>query len=63
MKSKWRVSEKNIAGKIFFEVYQLQDISAPDTRLNRIARGGYWSTRAEAEKLASKLNQEEGWDG
>ena len=59
MKSMWRVMERPIAGKTFYQVYRLNDVCAEDTEKNRETRGGYYETRRDAEALASSLNKEE----
>lgn len=57
--SEWRVSSNPIAGKIFYGVYRIRDINEVDHSGNRETRGGWYETRAEAEKLAATLNAEE----
>lgn len=60
MMSMWRVRTHPIAGTDFFEVYRLRDVCAPKEPRNIEVIGGLWPTPAEAERLAKKLNEEEG---
>ncbi len=62
MKSKWRAEETTIAGVTHYTVYRLIDVSGPEKMANKEVRGGYWTTRAEAERLAENLNREDGWN-
>lgn len=57
--SEWKVSANPVAGKMLYGVYRIRDLSRPDHSGNRETRG-YWETKAEAEKLAALLNEEEG---
>lgn len=57
--SEWRVSTNPIAGKTFYQVYRIRDLSEPDHSGNRETRGCY-ETEEEAERLAAALNAEEG---
>lgn len=55
MRSSWKVREKPIAGVTFYQVYRTTD--AVKNPLETY--GGLWSTEAEAEQLARRLNQNE----
>lgn len=55
--SEWRVTSNPVAGKMLYGVYRIRDLSQPDHSGNRETRG-YWETKAEAEKLAKTLNEE-----
>lgn len=55
MRSSWKVREKPIAGVTFYQVYRTTD--AVKNPLETY--GGLWSTEAEAEQLARRLNQKE----
>lgn len=59
MRSDWRVRTVSVAGHEFYQVYRLHDVCADDTEKNRVTWGGYWPTRAEAENLARRRNEEE----
>lgn len=58
MKSMWRVRAVMIAGIEHYQAYRLNDVCADDTRKNRETFGGLWTTYAEAENLAQRLNEE-----
>ena len=57
MKSMWRVIERPVAGRIFYQAYRLNDVCADNTEQNRETEGGYYDTRKDAEDLADKLNR------
>lgn len=57
--STWKVTANPIAGKMFYGVYRIRDIEAPDHSGNRETRGGWYETQEEAEALARRLNTEE----
>lgn len=57
--SAWMVSANPIAGRMFYGVYRLRDVNKVDHSGNRETRGGWYETKAEAEKLAATLNAEE----
>lgn len=59
MKSAWRVMERTVAGRTFYQAYRLLDLCADNTEKNRETWGGYQATKAEAEKLADFLNKED----
>lgn len=58
MKSKWRVMERPVAGRTFYQVYRLNDVCADNTDKNREVRGGYYDSEADAVALAEKMNEE-----
>ena len=53
----WKIREKNIAGKIFHQVYRLRDVTEEDHSGNRDTYGGLWETEDEANNLAELLNK------
>lgn len=57
MISKWKVHAVEVAGNTFFEVFRTTDAASKKNREERF--GGYWTTEAEAQSLADKLNEEE----
>lgn len=57
MKSMWRVIERPVAGRIFYQAYRLNDVCADNVEKNRETEGGYYDTRKEAEDLAALLNR------
>lgn len=59
MKSLWRVMTREVAGRTFYQVYRLKDVSADNTDKNRETCGGYYSTEKEAANLAGFLNKED----
>ena len=58
MKSMWRVIERPVAGRIFYQAYRLLDVCADNTAENRETWGGFYTTRKEAEDIADRLNKE-----
>jgi len=58
MKSMWRVIERPVAGRIFYQAYRLNDVCADNVEKNRETWGGYYVTRKEAENVADWLNKE-----
>lgn len=61
MKSKWRVMERPVAGRTFYQVYRLNDVCADNTEKNRETWGGYYVSREDAEDLAEVKNEECGY--
>lgn len=59
MKSLWRVMTREVAGRIFYQVYRLKDVCADNTDKNRETWGGYYETEKEAANLAGFLNKED----
>jgi len=59
MKSLWRVRTQNIAGTDFFQVHRYTDVSGPRDEKHIETYGGFYTTEAEAVKLANLLNSEE----
>lgn len=59
MKSMWRVMERAVAGRTFYQAYRLLDLCADNTDKNRETWGGYYTTRKEAEDIADFLNKED----
>lgn len=59
MKSSWRVMERQVAGRVFYQAYRLLDLCADNTAKNRETWGGYQATKEEAERLAEFLNKGE----
>ena len=57
MLSKWQVRTVEVAGATFFEVYRNTDAAKKSNRIE--TRGGYWTTKAEAQALADRYNKEE----
>lgn len=51
----WKVRERNIGEKIFFEVYKT-------TPKNETVPHSLWDYENEARKLADNMNKEEGYD-
>lgn len=58
MKSMWRVIERPVAGRIFYQAYRLKDVCADNVERNRETWGGYYETLKEAEALTDFLNKE-----
>lgn len=58
MKSIWRVMERPVAGRTFYQVYRLNDVCADNTEKNRETWGGYYDSEADALALAEKMNEE-----
>lgn len=54
----WKVSSNPVAGKLFYQVYRMRDITGVDHSGNRETYGGLWKTKREAENLAELLNKE-----
>lgn len=61
MKSKWRVMERPVAGRTFYQVYRLNDVCADNTEKNRETWGGYYEAEADAVALADLMNREDGY--
>lgn len=57
--SEWRISTNVVAGRKFYQVYRIKDLSEPDHSGNRETRGGLYESRRDAEALARRLNSEE----
>lgn len=57
--SEWRISTNPIAGKKFYQVYRIIDVTEVEHSGNRETRGGLYESRIDAEKLAATLNEEE----
>lgn len=57
--SEWRIDTKIVAGKEFYQVYRLLDISETDCSENREKRGGLYESIRDAKALARRLNTEE----
>lgn len=55
MRSNWKVREKPVAGVTFYQVYRTTDAVKNPIE----TYGGLWSTQAEAEQLARRLNLQE----
>lgn len=55
MLSPWKVRTTEVAGTEFFEVYRTTDAVKEKDRVQ--TRGGYWTTKEEAEQLAQRLNE------
>ena len=55
MRSSWKVREQPIAGVTFYQVYRTTDAVKNPIE----TYGGLWSTTAEAEQLARRLNRKE----
>lgn len=58
MKSMWRVIERPVAGRVFYQAYRLNDVCADNTEQNRETWGGYYNTRTEVERITDWLNKE-----
>ena len=56
MKSNWKVRTQSVAETDFFQVYRTTDAAKAADRIE--TTGGLWSTEAEAQSLADKLNEE-----
>lgn len=57
--SEWRISTNVVAGRKFYQVYRIKNLSEPDHSGNRETRGGLYESRRDAEALARRLNSEE----
>lgn len=53
----WKVDIRTVAGKTFYQVFRLRDVTEEDTDKNRDTYGGLWETEAEADGLAEVLNR------
>lgn len=58
MKSLWRVIERPVAGRIFYQAYRLRDVCDDNVERNRETWGGYYTTYKEASDIAEFLNKE-----
>ena len=57
--SEWKISTNIVAGKKFYQVYRIIDVSEVDHSGNRETRGGLYESLRDAQKLARRLNTEE----
>lgn len=57
MLSNWRVRTVDCCGTTFYQVYRITDAASKKEREE--TKGGYWTTREEAQELADNLNEEE----
>ena len=52
----WDYSYQYINGEPVYQVYRLRDVNAIDCGGNREYKGGFFSTKEEAQAYATKLN-------
>lgn len=57
MLSDWKVRAVEVAGSVFYQVHRTTDAAREKDRVQ--TRGGYYSTEAEAQALADRMNREE----
>ncbi len=60
MKEKWKVTSNIIGGKKAYAVYRIIRPQEVDHSGNREYASGYMDSRAEAERIAAELNEQEG---
>ena len=57
--TEWKVAAVTVAGREFYQAYRLRIAEISDADVTRETRGGYYEHRADAERLAAILNEEE----
>lgn len=57
--TEWEVATVTVAGREFYQAYRLKITEISDVNVKRETRGGYYEHRADAERLAAILNEEE----
>lgn len=55
---KWKVMEAPVAYAKLWAAYKLKDETKNDVPSNRTIKGGFWSTKKEAQDLADRYNEE-----
>ena len=52
----WRVIGMSVGGRVYWFVYKLKSVCAPDATGNRVFKGGHFDSKMDAEKYADYLN-------